>query len=160
MLSHIRLVSFRRISTIQALRIAPSSLQSFRVYRNFHATPQRKATDNSDVFISAFKDTALFREMADKPEVLQATTDLVKVLQEEGMLRSGHRREYIAHASVALGFVVNPEKPPSVFQLLGNAKIRQQLMITVAALKEAGIDAEQLKEAYTAMQGMKKGSDS
>lgn len=85
MISHLRVISFRRISTIHALRTAPSSLQAFRITRQqFSSTPHRRASEDPDVFISAFKNTALFRELADKPEVLQATKDLVRVLQEEG----------------------------------------------------------------------------
>lgn len=40
---------------------------------------------------------------------------------------------------------MNPDKPPSMMQILSNSKVRKQLMLTVSALQSAGIDAEKLK---------------
>lgn len=103
-MSYLRCISLRGLTAIHAIRIAPSSLAALHIQRRlpssqwqarqFSSSPKRQATaQEPEVFTAAFKSTELFREIAEKPEVLQATKDLMQVLQEEGKCATPHDPE-------------------------------------------------------------------
>lgn len=79
-----------RVLLIPLLRSARPLLQHSlqqqvpRYRRSFSSTPPPRAAESQDAFISAFKNTTLFRKLADKPDALKALENFAKLLQGAG----------------------------------------------------------------------------
>lgn len=73
--------------------IRPYSPISFQPHpapfsHNFSSTTRVRAVEDPDAFISGFKNTSLFKKLADKPEALQALDRFSKLLRKAGKDRS------------------------------------------------------------------------
>ena len=152
-MSCIRVHALRRIAAIQTIRVAPTVVRSLHTQyrlsasqsRQFSSSPKREATPHDgQAFLSALRSTPLYKEISEKPEVLQAAKQLVEVMQAEGMLQRISLRHSCPKA-VHVGFGMDPNNPPSPMKLLLNSKVRQQMMLTVSIFKENGIDAGKLQ---------------
>lgn len=53
--------------------------------RQFSVSPRPQAAENEDSFIAKFKHTAVFQQLADKPEALLAIQKFAELLQKSGM---------------------------------------------------------------------------
>jgi len=62
----------------------PSTLLS--QHRNFTRTGAWRASEDADVFTTRYRNTALFKKLADKPTALAALNDFAQVLKDEGSL--------------------------------------------------------------------------
>ena len=79
--------SLRRASRPLLRSIAhkkPSTLLS--QHRNFTRTGAWRASEDADVFTTRYRNTALFKKLADKPTALAALNDFAQVLKDEGSL--------------------------------------------------------------------------
>lgn len=54
--------------------------------RQFSVTPPPQAAENEDSFISKFKNTSVFQQLADKPDALAAIQKFAQLLQSSGAL--------------------------------------------------------------------------
>ncbi|KAK7696619.1 hypothetical protein QCA50_001277 [Cerrena zonata] len=145
-MSYLCTFSLRRMVAVQTIRVAPIAVRSLHTQyqlsvsrpRYFSSSPKREATPHEgQSFLSALKTTPLYKEIAEKPAVLQAAKELIEVLQAEG-------------------FGMDPNNPPSAMRLFMNAKVRKQMMQTVTVFKENGVDTEKLQETMKALQNIRK----
>lgn len=92
-----RVASVQQLAVVHALRVAPSSLRAFHLcqQRQFSSTSRKQATSspNLDAFSAKALNSPLFKELADKPEVLQSMKDLISVMQQEGASQISKRKE-------------------------------------------------------------------
>ncbi|KAI0079702.1 hypothetical protein K474DRAFT_1705386 [Panus rudis PR-1116 ss-1] len=135
-MSFLRCISVQRLAATHVMRVAPSAVHILRGYRfqRFSSTPHpRAAPQDISAFTSAFRNTALYKEISNKPAVLEAIKDLMAVLQEQGIS-------------------MDPRNPPSATKLLTNPKVWSQIRHTMSVLKENGVSADNLKDAYKAIQ--------
>lgn len=109
--------------------IRPYSPISFQPHpapfsHNFSSTTRVRAVEDPDAFISGFKNTSLFKKLADKPEALQALDRFSKLLRKAGIdTTSG--------------------KQPSKMQLINlasNAEFRESARNVAEELQKAGVD--------------------
>ncbi|KAF9224285.1 hypothetical protein BS17DRAFT_779589 [Gyrodon lividus] len=101
----------------------PSSFTSLRCQRTFSFTPRVRATEQDNTFLNNFKDTSVFRKVADNPEALMALRDFAALMKEKGIDASSG--------------------PPSTMQMLrlaGSSDFREAAQRVVDELKNAGVD--------------------
>ncbi|KAF8897347.1 hypothetical protein BD779DRAFT_1490324 [Infundibulicybe gibba] len=107
--------------------------------RPFSATPHPQASENPEAFITAFKNTSIFKKLADKPEALVALEEFARLLQSSGVdLSSGKR--------------------PSTLQMLklaSNSEFRTGAQRVVEELQKAGVDFKS-KEIMDEMMNLSK----
>lgn len=74
-------------TTMNAFRFAIRTVRPTRVViasralplRSFASTPLRRASEDADSFMAAFKDTPLFTKFAEQPEAVAALSELFKI---------------------------------------------------------------------------------
>ncbi|TFK76104.1 hypothetical protein BDN72DRAFT_891952 [Pluteus cervinus] len=132
--SHSRVLTIPALRTIRpAIHFSPPPPTPRRA---FTSTQPKQASE--DPIISAFKNTSLFRKLADKPEALHALENFAKLLQEAGVdLSSG--------------------KPPSTLQMMklaANTRFRESAQKVADELRKAGVDF-QSKELMAEIMSLK-----
>lgn len=58
--------------------------------RALHASLSRRATEDTDSFVARVKDSPLFKQLASKPEALQAISKLVEIMRAKGTCQKLH----------------------------------------------------------------------
>ncbi|KIK95134.1 hypothetical protein PAXRUDRAFT_827320 [Paxillus rubicundulus Ve08.2h10] len=94
-----------------------------RCQRPFSFTPRVQATEQDNTFLNNFKDTSVFRQIANNPEALMALRDFSALMKEKGIDASSG--------------------PPSTMQMLrlaGSSDFRKAAQKVVDELKNAGVD--------------------
>ncbi|KAH7930257.1 hypothetical protein BV22DRAFT_1101858 [Leucogyrophana mollusca] len=119
--------------------VRPQFLAYLRCRRTFSFTPQLRAAENDDAFMTQFKNTSIFRKLADKPEALMALRDFANLMRDKGIDASSG--------------------PPSTMQMMrlaANPEFRQAAQRVVAELKNAGVDLTS-QDAMQELMGLSKG---
>ncbi|EGO01772.1 hypothetical protein SERLA73DRAFT_177267 [Serpula lacrymans var. lacrymans S7.3] len=132
--------SARQISLAVRRHFRPN-LQYHHTQRSFSCTSRLQAAEpQDDTFLSNFKNTPIFRKLADKPEALIALRDFAAILKERG---------------------IDPSSgPPSTTQMLrlaANSEFREAAQRVVTELKNAGVDLTS-QDAMQELMGAYKGS--
>jgi hypothetical protein len=119
-----------------------------RCQRPLSFTPRLQATEQDNTFLNNFKDTSVFRQIADNPEALMALRDFAALMKEKGSssneawsvltLVSG-----VLNESKFLAGIDASSGPPSTMQMLrlaGSSDFRKAAQRVVDELKNAGVD--------------------
>jgi len=98
-------------------------------HRNFTRTGVWRASEDADVFTTRYRNTALFKKLADKPTALAALNDFAQVLKDEGSLRVHWLRAWCVEV-LTLGFRNRRRrrKRPATFQD-ANAQTSHELKV-------------------------------
>ncbi|KAF8665753.1 hypothetical protein AX16_000201 [Volvariella volvacea WC 439] len=118
-----------RVLVIPALKTARpifySSLQhAYSGRRPFSSTLATRASEPPETFVTAFRNTSLFRKLADKPEALEALQNFAKLLQDAGV-------------------DLTSRKQPSTLQMIklaANSEFREGAQRVAEEMQKAGID--------------------
>ncbi|KIJ70264.1 hypothetical protein HYDPIDRAFT_77322 [Hydnomerulius pinastri MD-312] len=110
-------------ATRRPLRPASASFVALRCRRNFSFTPCVQASEQDDAFLNNFKNTSIFRKIADKPEALMALRDFATLMKEKGIDASS-----------------GPPSTTQMIRLAASSDFRAAAQRVVEELKNAGVD--------------------
>ncbi|KIM91004.1 hypothetical protein PILCRDRAFT_811518 [Piloderma croceum F 1598] len=109
-------------------------------FREFSATPRAQASvEDEDAFLSKFKDTSIYKKLADRPEALNAIKDFAGVLEKQGIAITGM---------------------PTMVQMMrlaSNSEFRAAIQRVTTEMKNAGVDLKS-EEAMQEIMSIQKGN--
>jgi hypothetical protein len=112
-------------------------------FREFSATPRAQASvESEDAFVSKFKNTSIYKKLADRPEALDAIKDFAGVLEKQGACAdsfSGDSFIEIPFFFPGIGISGMPSTM-QMMRLAGNAEFRAAVQRVMTEMKNAGVD--------------------
>ncbi|KAB5592093.1 hypothetical protein CTheo_4475 [Ceratobasidium theobromae] len=107
--------------------------------RSFASTPLRRASEDADSFMAAFKDTPLFTKFAEQPEAVAALSDVAEFLKKNGALILRLLRAPVNYLYLDIDMTI-PLSSMTMFKLATNSEFRELIRKALDEFKKAGIE--------------------
>ncbi|KAG8710419.1 hypothetical protein FRC08_017189 [Ceratobasidium sp. 394] len=93
-----------------------------RLLRSFSSTPTHRAHEDLDSFMAGFRNSPLFNQLAEKPEILAALSKMAEFLKKSDIDMS------------------SPPSSMTLFKLATNSEFRELTRNAMEEIRKAGID--------------------